>query len=325
MRRSVREALVGFSLLGAIAGGLGLWFWLRGISLSQNNWIIKATFADAAGLADRSPVFYRGVQVGSVKSIETTSQAVLAELEISDPNLQLARPTVAQVETGSLLGGDAQVALISRGNPLPKNAPLPGANDCDKDLMVCAGGELQGVEAASLNSVTELMQQLLSQADREQILPQVASTTRSFDATSKEANLFLKEAQRLVRELNAAVGKADPILANLNAASADAAAAGRHVRNLTASLDDPKTLAEIKTTVSNAQRLAARVDAVGGDVSKLTSDPEFMDGVRSVAIGLGQLFDEIYPAQTGLARDKARQDQQGQDKQSKPPQRQVAP
>jgi len=112
---------------------------------------------------------------------------------------------------------------------------------------------------------------------------------------------------------------------NLNAASADAAAAGRHVRNLTASLDDPKTLAEIKTTVSNAQRLTARVDAVGGDVSKLTSDPEFMDGVRSVAIGLGQLFDEIYPAQTGLARDKARQDQQGQDKQSKPPQRQVAP
>ncbi|NQV10116.1 MAG: MCE family protein [Cyanobacteria bacterium] len=322
MRRSVREALVGFSLLGAIAGGLGLWFWLRGISLSQNNWIVKATFADAAGLADRSPVFYRGVQVGSVKRIETTSQAVLAELEISDPNLQLARPAVAQVETGSLLGGDAQVALISRGNPLPKDAPLPGSKDCDKDLMVCAGDELQGVAAASLSSVTELMQQLLSQADREQILPQVARTTRSFDATSKEANLFIKEAQQLVRELNAAVGKADPILANLNAASADAAAAGRHVRNLTASLDDPKTLAEIKTTVSNAQRLTARVDAVGGDVSKLTGDPEFMDGVRSVAIGLGQLFDEIYPAQTGLARDKA---QQGKEKQSKPPQSQATP
>lgn len=305
MRRSVREALVGFSLLAGITGSFGLWFWLRGISLSQNNWIVRARFEDAAGLADRSPVFFRGVQVGSVKSIETTSRAVLAELEITDPALRLAQPAIAQVQTGSLLGGDAQVALISRGNPLPGGAPLPRAKDCDKALMVCAGNELQGVAAASLSSVTELMQQLLSQAQQEKILPQVANTTRSFDATSREANLFLKDAQRLVNELNASVGKADPILANLNAASADAAAAGRHVRNLTASLDNPQTLAEIKTTVSNAQRLTARVDAVGGDVSKLTSDPEFMDGVRSVAIGLGQLFDEIYPAQTGLARDKA--------------------
>ncbi|MCT0200056.1 MCE family protein [Synechococcus sp. CS-1325] len=314
MRRSVREALVGFTLLGAVVGSFGLWLWLRGVSLSQNNWIVKASFEDAAGLADRSPVIYRGVQVGSVKSVKTTSAAVLAELEISDPRLRLARPTIAQVQTGSLLGGDAQVALISTGNPLAANGPNPRDPNCDKAVMVCAGNELKGVAAASLSSVTELMQKLLAQAEREQILPQIASTTRSFDATSKEAQVFLKEAQRLVKELNAAVGKADPILANLNAASADAATAGRHVRNLTATLDNPKTLAELKTTVSNAQRLTARVDAVGGDVNKLTSDPVFMDGVRSVAIGLGQLFDELYPAQTGLARDQAEKGRAGKAK-----------
>ena len=312
MRRSVREALVGFSLLGAVAGSFGLWLWLRGVSLSQNNWTVRARFEDAAGLADRSPVIFRGVQVGSVKRIQTTSAAVLADLEISDPSLRLARPTIAQVETGSLLGGDAQVALISTGNPLPANGPNPGDKDCKPALMVCAGNELTGVAAASLQSVTELMQHLLVEAERQKILPQVAATTRSiaatsrsFDVTSRESQIFLKEAQRLVKDLNAAVGKADPILANLNTASAEAAAAGRHVRNLTATLDNPKTLAELKTTVSNAQRLTARVDAVGGDVSKLTSDPAFRDGVRSVAIGLGQLFDELYPAQTGYAREQA--------------------
>jgi len=304
MRRSVREALVGFSLLGAIAGSFGLWLWLRGISLSQNNWIVRARFEDAAGLAVRSPVIYRGVQVGSVKRIQTTSEAVLAELEISDPRLRLARPAIAQVQTGSLLGGDAQVALISTGTPLPASSPNPRDKGCDKALMVCAGNELNGVAAANLQSVTELMQELLAQADREKILPQLASTTRSFDATSREAQIFIKEAQQLVKDLNAAVGKADPILANLNAASAEAVAAGRHVRNLTATLDNPKTLAELKTTVGNAQRLTARVDAVGGDVSKLTSDPVFMDGVRSVAIGLGQLFDELYPAQTKAGKAK---------------------
>ena len=310
MRRSVREAIVGFSLLAAVVGGSGFWIWLRGISLSQNNWILKVSFQDAAGLADRSAVIFRGVQVGSVRKVQTTSAAVLAELEISDPTLQLARPTMAQVQTGSLLGGDAQVALISTGNPLPESAPLPRSKDCDNTVMVCAGSELKGVTAASLNSVTELMQRLLSQVDEKQIVEEMARTTRSFDATSKEATQFLKRAQVLVAELKRSVGKADPILANLSTATAEAAAASRHVRNVTASLDNPKTLAQLKTTVGNAERLTARIDAVGGDVNKLTSDAEFMDGVRSVAIGLGQLFDELYPAQTGLAKDKAEKEAQ---------------
>ena len=30
MRRSLKEASIGFSLLAAIAGGVGLWFWLSG-------------------------------------------------------------------------------------------------------------------------------------------------------------------------------------------------------------------------------------------------------------------------------------------------------
>jgi phospholipid/cholesterol/gamma-HCH transport system substrate-binding protein len=41
--------------------------------------------------------------------------------------------------------------------------------------------------------------------------------------------------------------------------------------------------------------LTAKWKAVGGDVKKLTDDPQFMDGVRSVAMGLGKFFDELYP------------------------------
>jgi phospholipid/cholesterol/gamma-HCH transport system substrate-binding protein len=325
MRRSVREALVGFTLLGAVIGGFSLWFWLRGVSLSRNNWTLKVRFADAAGLADRSAVMFRGVQVGNVRRISPTSSAVVAELEITDPSLHLARPVVAQVQSGSLLGGDAQVALISTGPPLPASAPRPGDKACSNILMVCNGSSLEGATSASLSNVTELMQSLLIEAEKQNLVPQIASTTKSFDATSLEATRFLKDAQKtaaqldvLIRQLNVVAGKAEPMLASLTTASADAAAASRHVRNLTAALDNPRTLAELKTTVSNAERLTARIDAVGGDVSKLTSDPRFMDGVRSLAIGLGQLFDELYPAQTGLAKDKAAKDKVNKDSTVKP-------
>ena len=66
MRRSVREAIVGFTLLAAVTGSAGLWFWIKGISLASRQWTIQVRFADAAGLADRSSVTYRGVLVGRV-------------------------------------------------------------------------------------------------------------------------------------------------------------------------------------------------------------------------------------------------------------------
>ena len=41
---------------------------------------------------------------------------------------------------------------------------------------------------------------------------------------------------------------------------------------------------------------------MGGDIEKLTSDKRFMDGLRSVAIGLGAFFDEVYPEKTEANR-----------------------
>ena len=68
------------------------------------------------------------------------------------------------------------------------------------------------------------------------------------------------------------------------------------MNNIVASLDNPQTVSELKQTAANAAQLTAKIDAVGGDVAQLTSDPEFMKGVRNLTIGLGELFGEIYPA-----------------------------
>jgi phospholipid/cholesterol/gamma-HCH transport system substrate-binding protein len=57
--------------------------------------------------------------------------------------------------------------------------------------------------------------------------------------------------------------------------------------------------------MANAERLTAQWEAVGGDVHRLTADPGFMNGLRSLAVGLGLFFEELYPAQTGAAKDKA--------------------
>ena len=295
MRRSVREALVGFSLLAAIASGLGLTFWLRGISLSNRNWRVQASFENAGGLAERSPVAFRGVVVGSVRSIRVTPQSVLAELEITDPSLVLPRPAVAQVGQASLLGGNAQVNLISTGKPLPPGTPGPHATGCNNALVVCPGTSIAGQASASLETVLGTMQRILDDAERQGLVTDLATTLKSFDKAATEASIFLKDGQVLVRHIDGSVRKVDPILVNLNASSV-------HIRNLAAALDNPKTISDLQTTVANAEKLTARWDAVGGDVKKLTSDEQFMNGIRSVSIGLGKFFDELYPGRTAKPR-----------------------
>ena len=125
MRRSVREALVGFSIVGAIAGFAGTMLWLRGVRLGSETWTVTADFANAGGLAARSPVTFRGIMVGTVRSVDVTPMAVKATLEINADDLQLPLPVKASVSSASLLGGDSQVELVTTGSPLPKNAPKP--------------------------------------------------------------------------------------------------------------------------------------------------------------------------------------------------------
>ena len=262
MRRSVREALVGFSLLAAVAGGLGLWFWLKGISLARSTWTIRASFADAAGLANRSPVSFRGVLVGRVRSIKVNATEVVADLEITDPALRLARPVVARVGAGSLLGGDAVVSLLSAGRPQSLTGPGPLDHGCDNSLMVCDRGRVRGVEAPTLDTVTATVQKLLDQADQERLVRRLVLATDAFDKTADETRklsvqgqLFVGDAEKLVKGLSGVVGKTDPIVRNITAASVDARQASQSVKRLAGRLDNASTVADLQATLANARQI----------------------------------------------------------------------
>ena len=284
MRRSVRDAIVGFTVIGGIIGFSSTALWLRGVRLGSSHWTLTALFNDAAGLAERSPVTYRGILVGSVRSISVTSESVVAELEINKADLRLPLPVTATVGSASLLGGSARVALVSSGTPLPPDAPLPQAPACQPTRQLCSGGTVVGQEVPSLSTVTATMQELLAQVQDERVIPNVAASLEQIEATTKSFELLTV---RLQDELV----KAAPVIRNLELATA-------HINNIVASLDNPQTLRELQQTAANAAQLTATIDAVGGDVAQLTSDPEFMKGVRNLTIGLGELFGEIFPAQT---------------------------
>lgn len=291
MRRSVREGIVGFSVIAAVVAFAGTMFWLRGERAFSKTWRVTADFQDAGGLAVRSPVTYRGIMVGNVTDIKVTPQAVKVSIEISQDDLQLTLPVQATVASASLLGGDSQVALSSLGPPPKKGLPMPKSQACKGKTVLCDGATIQGTEAPSLASVTTSFQELLNQAKTEQLVPKLVGSTQQFDET-------LRDIELLATQLREDLARAAPTISNLNEATAQAASASRHINNVVSAFDTPTTMTDLKQTVSSARSLTATFDEVGGDVEKLTADPQFMAAVRSVTIGLGQFFNELYPAST---------------------------
>lgn len=291
MRRSVRDAIVGFTVIGGVVAFLSTAFWMRGVRLGAGDWALKVRFADASGLAVRSPVTYRGILVGSVKAIRVTPTAVEADLEINHADLRLPLPVTATVGSGSLLGGDAQVALISTGGPLGDDAADPASRACQPSRQLCHDALIDGSDAPSLGSITDSLQQLLSEAKAVGLVPSLAESTRQIDSTAQEIEV-------LIVQLQQEITKVEPVLRNLELATSNAVEATRHVTNIVAALDTPETIQDLRQTAKNAVELTATIDAVGGDVAKLTSDPAFVSGLRKVTIGLGELFGEVYPAQT---------------------------
>ena len=291
MRRSVREGIVGFSVIAAVVAFAGTMLWLRGERAFSKTWSVTADFQDAGGLAVRSPVTYRGIMVGNVTDIKVTPKAVRVSIEINQDDLQLTLPVQATVSSASLLGGDSQVALSSVGLPLKKNAPMPKSQRCKGQGVLCDGATIQGSESASLASITNSFQELLHQAETEQLVPKLVGSTEQFDET-------LRDIELLATQLREDLARAAPTISNLNEATAQAASASRHINNVVSAFDTPTTITDLKQTVSNARSLTATFDEVGGDVEKLTADPQFMAAVRSVTIGLGQFFNELYPAST---------------------------
>ncbi|WP_320677453.1 MlaD family protein [Prochlorococcus sp. MIT 1300] len=282
MRRSIRDAMVGFSLLGAVATFAGSLIWLKGIRIGANAWTVTANFSDASGLAERSPVTYRGILVGSVGEIKVTPRSVQATLDIDKSNLRLPLPVFAKVVTGSLLGGDVQVALFSRGKSLAPSTPRPRSEECPGKNILCHGDTIRGEPLTSISTLTESLERVLIDSEDQEVVSHLVSSTKQFDLTQKNLD-------ELVAQMKTEVTKAEAMITNLIRASG-------HLTNILAAFDNPQTLKDLQETARSTRSLTAKIDAMGSDVEKLMEDKELMNAVRNLTVGLGELFNELYPS-----------------------------
>lgn len=281
MRRSLRDAFVGFSLLGGVVVFAGTMLWLRDFRIGSKAWAISAEFKDASGLAKMSPVTYRGINVGSVQKINFTPRTVEAQIRLNNNNLILPKPVIAKIVTSSVLGGDAQLSLISLGSSIGIKNFSSIIKDCPNKKILCDGDKLKGQKIASISSLTEGIEGIIDQADKEEIINKMSESIAQFDET--QANL-----DELVLLSKSELIRAKPIISELTKAAF-------HLNSILENLDNPKTLQDIQEVASATNSLTKKINQMSSDMESIIKDKELIEGLKSVTIGLGKLFDEIYP------------------------------
>ena len=281
MRRSLRDSIVGFSLLGGILIFTFFSFWLRGVRLSSKNWHLFAEFKNASGLSKKSPVTYRGILVGSVEDILFTNESIKAKIILSNPDLILPRPAFARVVTNSFLGGDVQVAIETSEKTIPKNTANPISEKCNSKLIICQGDIITGKQLSSLSNITNKISQLLKESNQENLIATIVNSMDKFDKTQGNLDeLIYLSKQEILR--------IEPLIKEITTVV-------NHFNSILSTIDDEETLNDIKLTINAARSISSKIDNMSDDFEKLTKDKELVKSIRDLTIGLSKFLNEIYP------------------------------
>ncbi len=281
MRRSLRDSIVGFSLLGGLLVFTFFSFWLRGVKLSSKNWFLFAEFNNASGLSKKSPVTFRGILVGSIEDIIFTNESIKAKIVLNNPDIILPKPAFARVVTNSFLGGDVQVALETSEKTIPKNTAKAISEKCDSKLIICQGDTITGKQLSSLSNITNRINQLLKESNQENLIENIIKSIDQFDTTQENLDeLIYLSKQEIMR--------VKPLIKEVTIAAG-------HLNNILSTINDEKTLEDIKLTIEAAESISGKFDNMSDDFEQLMKDKELTKSIRDLTIGLSKFLNEIYP------------------------------
>ncbi len=281
MRRSLRDSIVGFSLLGGLLIFASFSFWLRGIKISSKNWYLFAEFSNASGLSKKSPVTYRGILVGAVEDIIFTNESIKAKVILNNPDIMLPQPTFAKIVTNSFLGGDVQVALETGNKIIPKGTEKATSKRCQSELIVCEGDTIRGKQLSSLSNVTNRLNQLLKESNQENLIENIVNSMDQFDRTQENFDELIYLSKKEILRIK-------PLIKDLTIAAG-------HLNKILATVDDDQTLEDIKSTLEATSSISQKMENMADDFQLLMKDKELTSALRDLTIGISKFLNEVYP------------------------------
>ncbi|WP_271253495.1 MlaD family protein [Pseudanabaena sp. Chao 1811] len=312
-RKTLRDGALGLFIIGGVVAFGGALLWLRGLQLNGSKFTFTIKLPDASGLNTGSVVRFRGVEVGRVTALTAQAEGVDVQVGIENPKLLIPKQSIAETNQSGFLGNTNidifppkdKVAIDPNLNPLAK--------DCNNDLIVCQGGQIEGSRGVSFTVLLKDMSVTLRKINDQSLIDNLNDTLVSAKATAKSIQKLTDSANRVVGTFESQIAKfgdtADAIsgaatkVGNVANSAQDLievnreklaqtldgiAATSREARSLLASakplLNDGKLIANLQKLAENAAETSANLRKVTGelnDPATIASLRETLDSARA--------------------------------------------
>ncbi|BBC23848.1 MlaD family protein [Pseudanabaena sp. ABRG5-3] len=312
-RKTLRDGALGLFIIGGVVAFGGALLWLRGLQLNSSKFTFTIKLPDASGLNTGSVVRFRGVEVGRVTALTAQAEGVDVQVGIENPKLLIPKQSIAETNQSGFLGNTNidifppkdKVAIDPNLNPLAK--------DCNNELIVCQGGQIEGSRGVSFTVLLKDMSVTLRKINDQSLIDNLNDTLVSAKATAKSIQKLTDSANRVVGTFESQIVKfgdtADAIsgaatkVGNVANSAQDLievnreklaqtldgiAATSREARSLLASakplLNDGKLIANLQKLAENAAETSANLRKVTGelnDPATIASLRETLDSARA--------------------------------------------
>jgi phospholipid/cholesterol/gamma-HCH transport system substrate-binding protein len=205
--RTLREGSVGLLVLAGLALFAGLAFWIRGLNPGRRSYQVIATFDNVAGMRPGAPVRYRGVVVGKIQEVQTSSNAAEVIIEIDSSDLIIPQDVVVEANQIGLIG-ETSVDIFPN-TMLPESVLAeadPLADDCNNQIVLCDGDRLSGSVGVSydtlIRSTVEISNLLTETGFFEELRELTRNTADAASGVAELSREFTGLTRTLERELS---------------------------------------------------------------------------------------------------------------------------
>lgn len=289
MKKEVKIGI--FTILMIIAAWAGVRF-LSGVDLFSNSNIYYAKYDQIDGVQSASPIFIKGVKVGSVSEVILAPEydaAVVLKLSI-DGEFMIPSDSEARIFSSSMMGPMAiDLKLGSSKTYLAAGDTINSSRD--KGLMETAGTEIEFLKER-LDKVTSELATTLENLNvlLEGNTENITNTLKNMDALSANLNTLVMQNQKGLATMVNGMAKVtdtmgerapqiDSIICNINKLTADLGEA-----NLGSTLSE--SLTQINT-------LMAQLNNENGSVGRILNDDELYENLESISSNIDALLIDV--------------------------------
>lgn len=274
--------LVGIGIFGSIA------LWLRGARLGDNRFTFIVKLPDATGLNVGSPVRFRGVSVGRVKSLKAASEIAEVVVEVDNAQLIMPRESVVETNQSGFLGNTtidiAPKVALSSSEP----SFLPLSQNCNKEKVICLNSSIDGEIGVSFNELIKESAQIARKLNNQGLIENIDKTLTTVNGAAKSIQKLTESANRVIGAIE------DPLKKFSGTADAISQAAnniGETASNANGLMNENKQ--KISQTLDNLSAASQDAKALIAGTRPLVENGEFVGNLQKLSQNAAAASDNL--------------------------------